>query len=155
LTLRTSLVENNHDAGLLVGGSDATVEATVVRGTLPSANANGGGGGGIVGLVQPGTKARANVTLRAGLLEPNHEVGVVVSGSDATVEATVVRGTLPGADGMGGRGFEVDDDSFTNERSNVTLRACLVEQNQEVGVAIAGSDATVEATVVRDTVEDA
>ncbi|MDC0685488.1 right-handed parallel beta-helix repeat-containing protein [Sorangium atrum] len=149
VTVRASLVEQNHDVGVFVVGSDATIEATVVRATQP--RADGAGGWGIGVQVAADTGERASVTVRASLVEQNHDVGVLVGGSDATIEATVVRATQPSADGMGGRGIRVQVDADTRERANVTVRASLVEQNHEVGVFIRGSEATIEATVVRAT----
>ncbi|WP_437670771.1 hypothetical protein [Sorangium sp. So ce131] len=148
-TLRASLLEHNHEAGVRVAGSDATIEATVVRDTQP--DARGAGGKGITLADDPETHDHATMTLRASLLEQNHEVGVLVMGSDATVEATVVRGPQAASDGTGGRGIDIVNDPGTKERATVTLRASLLEQNHGVGVLVMGSDATAEATVVRDT----
>ncbi|WP_437985179.1 right-handed parallel beta-helix repeat-containing protein [Sorangium sp. So ce117] len=147
VSVRASLVEQNHHVGVLVFGSDATIEATVVRATQPSAD----GTKGVDVLDDPDTGERASVTVRASLVEQNHDVGVYVFSSDATIEATVVRATQPSADGTGGLGIGVQDDSDTGERASVTVRACLVEQNHWTGVLVAGSDATIEATVVRAT----
>ncbi|WP_437323218.1 right-handed parallel beta-helix repeat-containing protein [Sorangium sp. So ce381] len=149
LTLLTSLLEQNHHAGVLVIGSDAAIESTVVRYTQPSGI--GEGGHGITVYSNPITQERANVTLHTSLVEENRELGVFVGGSDATIESTVVRHTQPINDGTFGRGIEIQDDTSTNERSNVTIRTSLLERNHDAGVFISGSDATFEATVVRDT----
>ncbi|WP_437985178.1 right-handed parallel beta-helix repeat-containing protein [Sorangium sp. So ce117] len=149
VTVRASLVEQNHDRGVFVGGSDATIESTVVRATQPSAD--GELGLGIVVQDDPDTGERASVTVRASLVEQNHAVGVLVAGSDATIEATVVRATQPSANGTGGWGIDVGSSPDTGERASVTVRASLVEQNHKVGVSVGGSDATIEATVVRAT----
>jgi hypothetical protein len=146
--VRACLVEKNHKLGVSILGADATIEATVVRSTLPAAEGTGGRG---IDVFDIGTNTRANVTIRACVIEKNHYVGVYVEGSDATIEATVVRSTLPNAQGENGRGIAVHDSSDTNERANVTVRACLIEQNQDVGVFVAGSDAAIETTVVRST----
>ncbi|WP_437985175.1 right-handed parallel beta-helix repeat-containing protein [Sorangium sp. So ce117] len=149
VTVRASLVEQNHDAGVAVIGSEATIESTVVRGT--PLNADGTGAWGIVIHDDPDTGERGSVTVRASLVEQNHDAGVAVIGSDATIEATVVRATQPSADGTLGRGIVVQEDPDTGERGSVTVRASLVEQNHEAGVAVIGSDATIEASVVRAT----
>ncbi len=121
----------------------------MVRSTLP--NAQGGPGRGISIEDDPTTKARANVTIHACVIEQNTDHGVSVAGSDATFEATVVRSTVPGVQGVFGRGIGIQDDPVTKARASVTVSACLIEQNQELGVFVAGSDATIEATVVRST----
>ncbi|WP_437752274.1 right-handed parallel beta-helix repeat-containing protein [Sorangium sp. So ce1389] len=148
VALRTSLVDQNHDLGVLVSGSDATLEATVVRGTRPSSDTRMGRG--IEIHADHDTLARAKATLRFSVVEHNHDTGVLVAGSDATVEATVVRDTQPGNVG-GGSGIVIQDDDETHERSTVALHSALVERNHDIGVVVLGSDATVDATVVRDT----
>ncbi|MDC0685487.1 right-handed parallel beta-helix repeat-containing protein [Sorangium atrum] len=149
VTVRASLVEQNHEVGVYVFGSDATIESTVVRATQP--NADGTHGRGIEVQADPDTGERASVTVRACVIEQNHEVSVYISGSDATIESTVVRATQPSADGTGGWGISVQDDPDTGERAGMTVRACVVEQNHDVGVIVFGADATIESTVVRAT----
>ncbi|WP_437801820.1 right-handed parallel beta-helix repeat-containing protein [Sorangium sp. So ce693] len=149
VTVRASLVEQNHDEGVAVFGSDATIESTVVRSTQPSADGTGGWGIGV--QENPDTGEHASVTVRASLVEQNHDVGVFVEASDATIESTVVRSTQPSADGTGGRGIGVQENSDTGERAGVIVRASLVEQNHEMGVFVSGSDTTIESTVVRAT----
>ncbi|RLB49518.1 MAG: hypothetical protein DRI90_24460, partial [Deltaproteobacteria bacterium] len=149
--LRASLVEQNHQLGVLVSGSDATIEGTVVRTTLPRASDQTAGQG-IAIQNTPYTAERASVTLRASLVEQNHQTGVLVVGSDATIEGAVVRATLPkAADQAFGRGIGIELDPDASERASVTLRASLVEQNHELGVFVLGSDVTIEGTVVRTT----
>jgi len=155
VTLRTSLLEQNHDVGVFVSGSDAIIEGIVVRRTQPRAsNQIDGWGIGIQG--DSDTAERASVTLRASLLEQNHDIGVFVTGSDATIEGTVVRNTQSQAsDQASGRGINIQRDSDTAERASVTLCASLLEQNHDIGLFVAGSDATIEGIVVRTTLPEA
>lgn len=147
VTLRTSLFEQNYDNGVLVQGSDATIESTVVRATLPYGN----GAGGVGLLVEAGlSHAQASVTLRTSLIDHNHDMGIAVLDSNVTIEATVVRATQPSGGGALGHGIQISEDGTTHGRSNVTLRASVLEQNQRAGVIVFGSDATIETTVVRD-----
>ena len=148
LTLRGSLVERNENQGVWVMGAEVTIEATVVRGNLPLF---GGGGSGIMLQTHWGNHTRADVTIRGCVVEQNHDAGVVVIGSDATIEATVVRANLPRAAGPSGYGVFVEDYLETKQRANVTLHGCLVEQNHEAGISVFNSDATIETTIVRDT----
>ncbi|MBW2456415.1 MAG: right-handed parallel beta-helix repeat-containing protein, partial [Deltaproteobacteria bacterium] len=151
VTLHASLLEQNRDAGVYVSGSDAIIEGTVVRNTMPQAS-NQGGGQGIRIVHGPNTAQRASVTLRASQLEQNHYVGVYVSSSDATIESTTVRSTMPRAsDQLGGNGISSMLDPDTAGRASVTLHASLLEQNHEVGLVVFASDATIEGTVVRNT----
>jgi nitrous oxidase accessory protein NosD len=153
VVIRGSVVELNHDAGVHVSGSDATIEATTLRGTL-SRQADQTRGVGLV-IQQDFSGARANVALRASLVERNHLAGVSVIGADATVEAALVRFNLPsGAEPQTGRGIDGAINAATGERSNLILRASRVEQNHQVGVFISGSDAIVEDTLVIGTLPD-
>ncbi|MGK4001520.1 right-handed parallel beta-helix repeat-containing protein [Sorangium sp. So ce1036] len=149
VTVRASLIERNHELGVYVSGSDATLEASVVRDTRPRPDGRGGAGIGVRG--EPRADGRSSVTVRDCLVERNHESGVLVSGSSATIEGSVVRGTRPSRDGTGGRGISAQDELGTGERASVTVRDCLIEENHEAGVFAIASDATLEATVVRAT----
>jgi hypothetical protein len=149
--VRDSVVERNRDIGIFVLGSDATIEATVVRETRPRASDQKSGAG-IAIQDHPATGERATAIVRASVVEYNHEIGMVIGGSDATIEATVVRGTEPRAsDQQRGSGIGVTDDAARGERASATVRASLVEGNRTSGVVIIASDATIDATVVRDT----
>jgi hypothetical protein len=147
LTLRASVVEQNHEVGVSVVGSDAAIEATVVRATQPGGD--GGFGHGISSISS--ALQRPKVAVRASLVEQNHEVGVSAWGSDTTIEATVVRATQPRSDGTAGSGVQMRVSSTTDERSALTLRASVVEQNHEAGVIVEGSDALIDGTIVRAT----
>ncbi len=151
LTLRASLVEQNHQSGVHVSGSDATIEGTVLRSSLPQALDQTGGRG--INIQRAAdTGERANATLRASLVEQNHVFGVFVGASDAIIEGTVVRTTLPQvSDQFFGRGIGIQLDASTANRANVTLRGSIVEQSHVFGVYVAGSDAVIEGTVVRST----
>ncbi|KYF53313.1 hypothetical protein BE08_35950 [Sorangium cellulosum] len=149
LRLRSSLLEQNHEVGVHVVGSDATIEATVVRATQPGGA--GKRGSGVVVRDTPTAKERATLALRSSLLEQNHENGALIVGAQATIESTIVRGTQANGEGEAGRGVMVGLNEATNARGSLTLRTSLLEQNHEVGVGVLGSDATIEATVVRAT----
>src|SRR5262249_13832148 len=147
------LIEENHNAGVTVFGSDATIEATVVRSTQPDAHDTSGGIG-AQDVSNPDfsdTLERANVTLRACLVEDNHGAGVPVDGSAATSEARVVRGTRPNAAGRFGDGIGSQIDPDTMERADVDILGCLIEKNQQAGVIVVFSDATITGTAVHET----
>jgi hypothetical protein len=149
LVLVSSLVEENHEVGLAVMGSDAEVEATAVRSTQPTAAGTGGRGINVQG--HTGTGDRGKLVLVSSLVEENHDIGLFVRGSDAQVEASMVRSTQPNATGTAGMGISVQFDLETGDRGKLVLVSSVVEQNHEVGVAVLGSDAEVGATVVRAT----
>jgi len=160
VTLRTSLFEHNTFAGVLVAGSSATVDSVVVRQTWPRAGDSLAGYGLYARLSCTDTgcdpASRSKLDVRASTIVDNHDQAILVMASDATIESTVVRNTQPSAaDQWGGRGVVFQDCGgevgCTGVRSNGTLRASLIEHSHEVGVALLGSDAIIEATAVRDT----
>jgi hypothetical protein len=147
LSLQRSVVEQNHEHGVFVAGSEATVEASVVRATALDAEELVGRGVNV--RADPTTGAPSTLHLQRSLVEENHQLGVFVEGSSATVDASVVRRTLP-AHGFG-RGVNVQADPTTGSPSTFDLQHSLVEQNHQVGVVVAGGEATIEASVVRET----
>jgi len=161
VSVRRSVVEQNHEVGVVVHGSDATLEGLVVRNTLPQASDQTLGRG--IGIQLSCTEAgcdpatRSNVLVRSSLVEQNHEIGVFVMASDATLEGLLVRGTLPQAsDELLGRGVNIQlgcseagcDPAL---RASVLMKSSLVEQNYEFGARVVGSDATLEGVVIRGT----
>jgi hypothetical protein len=146
-----SLVEAATALGVVVVGADATIDATVVRGTLPSTGGQLAGRGIEIDDDQQ-TSARASVKVTRSVVDDNRQTGIFVQGADMTIESSVVRGTQPQAsDQKEGRGIEIDDDPQTGARSTATVRTSVVDGNREVGIYVQGADATLEACVVRGT----
>jgi hypothetical protein len=149
LTMSGSIIEDNADLALYVDGSDATIDATVVRRTQPRADGRYGRGLSIQDDFFTGAPSTAMLTSM--LVHDNREVGLYVEGSQAEVESTVLRFTQPSANGELGRAVHVQPDLATLAPAQLTMRGCVVHDNHEVGVYVGASDATVEATLVRTT----
>ncbi|HZO13517.1 MAG TPA: right-handed parallel beta-helix repeat-containing protein [Polyangiaceae bacterium] len=160
VAVSASVVHDNHESGIFLTGSDASIEATVVRNTLPSASDGSLGRGIHIGSsctpvgCDPAT--RANASVRGSFIANNYEVGLMVFGSDANVETTVVRDTAPQlSDGRYGSGVSIQAacyETTCSTRSTTTITSSLVMKNREFGVSAMGSDVTVDRTVVRETV---
>jgi hypothetical protein len=88
------------------------------------------------------------ITLRGCLVEHAAFAGVALQGATAVVESSVVRDTVTSATGDG-RG--VSAVHRYGSRANLTVTKSLVERNTDSGIYVWSSDATVEATLVRDT----
>ena len=146
LLLRTSLIERTGEMGIFVDGSEATIEASVVRDT--QLDALGDSGRGV--NVQPREGAPATLMMRTSLVETSRELGVFIAGSQATVEATLVRDTQPDGHGHSGQGMSVQSNPATAEPSTFLMRASLIEQSREVGLYLEGSVATLESCLIRD-----
>jgi len=147
LRLRNSLVEQNHEFGLFVGAAEATVETSVVRDTLPDAQGFFGRG---VNAQAEEMGQPAKLLLRGVLVERSHDMGVFVQGSEATVDASIVRDVQPNVRGAGGRGVSAEAHPITYGPSTLLFRASLMEQGNEFGVAVVGSQARIEASTIRD-----
>jgi hypothetical protein len=149
LILRGSLVERNTEIGVFTSGSPAVVDSTVVRHNRPAGDNLEARG--IDAQPDPYVGEPSALTLRSSLVEGNQGVGVFLAGSTATVEGTTVRDTTPNLLGRLGRGVMLRSAPGAGAPSTLALRGAVIEHNQEVGVFIGGSVATVEATVVRNT----
>jgi uncharacterized protein DUF1565 len=151
VTVRRTVLDDNHEIGLFLHGSEATVEDLVVRGTLPQP-ADLEAGHGVTVQDDATTGLRGTLAFRGGMVERSHDVGVFVGGSDATLERVVVRATLPSAlDATGGVGVYVVSDPVTSQPGIAVLRTSLVEDNHTTALYVGGSDATVEGVVLRRT----
>lgn len=150
LTLESSALLDGNNIGLALTGAAATVDDTVIRAT--GTRADGGGGHGI--NIRDGdiSGLRSELTLRTSLIEDNHAIGVFVCGSDGLVEDTVLRGTRPNPDGWG-IGVQLEKRPAAGERPSVTVRRSVVEDSSDIGMYVTGGDLTVEASIVRGTVE--
>jgi hypothetical protein len=165
-TLDRVVVENNHELGVWVMGSDMTMTSTVVRATLPDAATHTGGGGvdiapcGPVLECNPSTGSRA--TLRGSLVEQHHRYSLRVAGSEAIIESTLVRDTdTTENDGIRGIGVMVQNPCWEGmgcdpqAPSRMELRASAIEQSHYVGLFVTDSDVLVENSVVRDVLPNA
>jgi hypothetical protein len=88
------------------------------------------------------------------VIEQNHDAGVRVLASDVTLESTVVRGTVPDPQDRVVRGVDIqalphNGSADVLDRATIHMHACTVEQNSGAGMAIVGSDATIESSIVR------
>lgn len=150
IAVTRSLVEAATTNGVFVAGAAVTLEASVVRQT--EARSDELFGRGVAVQDDPDTGGRADVTIRASLVERNRDIGVFVEGSDATIEDSVIRETEPRAsDQTFGQGLNVRDAETTGARSTVTVRSSVLSKNRATGAFLSASDVTIESSVVRDT----
>jgi len=162
VTMRTSVIDQNYDIGFWVSGSDATIENSVVRRTAPNANLHHSGRGISVQacFADQGCTptSHSNVAVRTSLVETNHDYGIFLSSSEGSLADSVVRDTAPrAADQNRGRGVGVQyscneaGDCEPTAGATIDVRRTLIARNYDLGLAITGSVATVDQTVVRDT----
>ncbi|RLB56456.1 MAG: hypothetical protein DRI90_18685 [Deltaproteobacteria bacterium] len=151
VTVERSLIEDNHDFGVFVAGSEATLAGLVVRDTHPQ-QSNQQGGRGISIQSGAATGAPARVVATGSVVERNHTVGVLVIGSEATLAGLVIRDTQPQqSDQQFGRGVHIQPASASGAAASVSITGSVVEHSHEVGVFVMSSEATFAGLVVRDT----
>jgi len=141
VTLRGSVVEQNHESGLLVAGATLAVEASVIRDTQTMESGIGG-----LGII---AQKGADLTVLSSLVERNHEVGALILGATATLESTVFRATktAPASQQESGMGLVVQNAG--SKRGVAEIRSCLLDANEESGLIAIGSDVTLVSTLVR------
>lgn len=144
LRVRSSAFERN---GIVSVGSDLTVEQTTLRGTREDESAAPGGlstlGAAIVAASYPGTHVRASAAITDSLIDDSQGIGVVITGADATLAGSIVRGTVPGPMGGPAVGALVFHEPEAGERGALTVTSSLFEGNHGVGVATSGGDLVV------------
>jgi hypothetical protein len=143
------VIEHNHEVGVFVSNSGATIEASVVRATQPTSMDIGGHGIDVYSEPVPGSPA--TLVLRTALVEQHRESSVLVSSAEATIEATVIRATALGSTEPYGRGLTVQPHSMMiSVPSTLSMTTSLIEDSHEVGLSISASTGTVESTAVRN-----
>jgi hypothetical protein len=148
-----SVVEQNHELGVLFMGADATLEASVVRETVPLLSGFGYGSGVAIEMACLDTpsglvcdpRARANAKVVRSVIDTNHQTGLLVLGSDATIDALVVRRTDPTTDGSFGDGVAVVGGAGM-EGARVTLQHSDIRHSARAGVGAFGAFVSLEAT---------
>ena len=154
LILRDSLVAGNRNVGILLKSSKATVQQSVVRDTRERA-LDKESGVGISARVSSGQSGGSVLTLSDSLVAGNRDVGIHLLSSKASVHSTVVRDTLQRAsDKKAGMGIMASVEPGLSQGSELTLINSLVAGNRVAGISLLSSKATVQHSVVRDTLED-
>lgn len=149
-TIQRTLVDRNHEVGILVMASDAVIEDTMVRATQPQQK-DGFGGHGITvqlvcfeGVCHPTTRAVA--TLRRTRVEQSHGFGVLVLGSDAIIEDSVVKDTVADLDGNFGDGLAV---ALAVAPASATITSSTIENSARAGIASFAASVAVGSTAIR------
>jgi len=154
LTLARSIVERNEGSGVLVYGSTADIDATLVRDTRPYPSTSEQGNG-IAVVRDEKTGFETSLVLRRSVLESNTTFGLLVLGTNAEVESSVIRGTHAqpsnGVAGVGISAIYADDGT----KATLVLRTSTVEKNFEANVSVVGSIAKIESSILRNALASA
>ncbi|MFH2007525.1 MAG: right-handed parallel beta-helix repeat-containing protein [bacterium] len=152
LTFERSLVQNNRSAGVALSGPPGVFTGTTVRGTQPRVSDDIAGYG-IEAICDPSAGDCAPLHISGSVISDNHYSGIVVSGGDVTVTASLVERTREHVNDNGhraGHGLLVQcHDQFTCPRPAV--QGCVFRECVGSGISVGGVDLLVEDTVVQDT----
>jgi hypothetical protein len=150
VSLRRVLVAGSDGAGILGTGSTMTIEASEVRDVRPT-KTNEGDGFCVVAQRVAGT-GPASLSLTNSNIGPCTGAGVVVYGSSGVIRTSFIHDISARAFAPGyGRGIEVGYADSTAAPGELSLFDSVVSGATEVGVLIAGSNARIERSVIRDT----
>jgi len=149
LTVRDSYIVQSNGVGAYVGGADLVFERTAIVDSRPALGALVSG----MGILQQDAPEHpvGTLTLRQTVIETSRYLGIYISGGDATIENSTIRGVTPDPNNGAGHGIGIEDQLETGRPSNVGISRSLVELSTEVGVSVFGSDVTIDATIIRAT----
>jgi hypothetical protein len=151
LTVVGSLVAGNRDMGIFAMGVDADIEGTLVRDTL-SQQSDGMGGRGIAGECNHHLNVCGRLNVSDSLVIRNRDLGIRAMGVQAAIQGSVVRDTLPqSGDQLNGMGIRSDCLIEAGICGSINVSRSVVANNSQMGISIMGGDASIEASVVKDT----
>lgn len=145
LEVHRSLITNNHRANVYAVSSQVKLSASVLAEGLPRPDDKS------FGL---GIEARLGVDLTVDrcLVTKNRNTGIMVRGAKAVITDSIVADTLGNAsNGEEGFGIAAWLDRPSATPATLEVRRTVVLRNHAAGVAIGGSSASIEDSVVRDT----
>lgn len=154
VTIRQSVFERNHYGAVSIMASTGHLESVIARDTIPDP-VSGEFGRGVMVFYDRELGVPAVGTLLGSVIERNTEAAIFVAASELTVDRTVARDTAHRADGHAGRGISVQSQDDLAMPSTATILSSLVERNYQTGILVEGSMATIEATTIRETWQEA
>ena len=163
-TIRASMLASIAGRGMHVWGSDAIIDRVAVLDSPTPDTTASTPGVGIDSLCfqeGPGVRcdaapsSRANATITSSHIERSQGVALLVGGSDATIDGTLVRNTFANADAFG-RAFQVQEQCGAYECSepiagSAVITASQIESSVDFGVAVMGSTATIDSSLIMNT----
>jgi hypothetical protein len=149
IVVRRSVVERVHQCGVCLFDADGTVERVTVRDVAAPTGNYGGSGMQVIGEGFIGRPPQA--VFRESMLDGSEAFGLGAAASDLLVEGLVVRGVAPRPElPMAGVGITIEPLPATRQRSVVTVRGVVVHDTPGYGIAVFGSDATIEGAWIHD-----
>ncbi|MBW2524456.1 MAG: hypothetical protein JRI23_09785 [Deltaproteobacteria bacterium] len=129
--LRWCSVDSAIGVGVFLHGADGIVEDSIVRRT--SSDSRGLFGVGVCGQYADGEGGASTLRVISSRIEESREAGVIVLGSEATIEDTTIVDTWPSLFGQLGDGISVA--ALAGRRSAATVDGTRVERSGRAGIA--------------------
>jgi hypothetical protein len=127
------LVERSHDVGIVVSGSNVTMDAFVISDTAPQALDDKQGRG--MHVQWHGDGAISTIALSRGLWLKNHDVGLMLTDANATIALSTIADTRArAADGLFGDGMV----AVSNVGTAVTVTDASIRDNARLGIGSYG-----------------
>jgi len=151
VTIRRSIVTDNHENGVAVIGSTLVFEDSLVENTAAQP-ADGLRGQGIGAWRDSGSGLRSSVTVTGSVSRNNRFWGIGATDSDLVVERSVARDILPEESTQDyGFGMQVYSAMLApSQRPTGSIVSSLIDTVHQVGLPVVGADATIETTIVRN-----
>ncbi|MDP6934907.1 MAG: right-handed parallel beta-helix repeat-containing protein, partial [Myxococcota bacterium] len=130
------VLQGNHELGVYLAGSTATLESTRVLDTRTTTSGQSGRGIHV--------QEQSSLVATDCLVQGNHEAGLFVSDSNTTLSGVQVLDTQPDTNGTAGRGIGM-------AQGTLVATDCVIQGNHEVGLAALGSTVSLEGVQVLDT----
>lgn len=142
-TLRNVLVENPGGMGVWLGGGALVVERSLIRG------ATGTPGRGLLAHQGPNSGAANSLNVSGSVLEGHADAGLTFSCGDVAITGTVVRDS--GGGGDMGAGIGAAECLLAQHATYLSLETSVLERNGHYGLFLAGVDAAIANTSIRNT----
>jgi hypothetical protein len=144
-TIRRVLVERAHDVGVVALGSTASIAGSIIRGTRARPS-DLGAGMGVASMRHPKTMKPSSVTISGSFIEDNTHANVYVFGSSVAIDRTVLQKARPR------ESTKCCGDGIAALEATVDVKRSLVAAHRNTGIVAVASKATLEDTIVRDTI---
>jgi hypothetical protein len=145
LSLKRSVFDRNHTAGIDVEGVSFEIDATTVRGTEALSAMDFAAG--VLVDYQPASKRGADGTMERCAIIGNSGGGLSIASSTVQVTATLIRDVHPGGATFGW-GIEIDN---PEGGTSLQLDQSVVDGATGFGIIASGAKLTVTSSVVRNT----
>jgi len=150
VSVTDTVIEASTTSGVALLGAKASIERSTIRDKGSPADKLQGYG--VAAQPRESPPLPSEVTIRASAITRNRTAGLFLVSSTALVEGTILRDGLPEPKtGAAGFGISLQQREGLDARTTLTLRGSLIDNNLEAGIAVFGSQATIEGSVIRGT----